>query len=215
MLPALTSASWMFDAKCRVAQGVNFYPAQGEPTAPALAVCRSCPVREQCLEYALAANETFGIWGGVSADRRAVLRRRGLARPRRREIVDPVGCDSDDEQMTVVEGASNGRADHAVVGTGPTCEICGEPLDDDRVAAHAKTCSAEDCKTEHDRRRRRASYARSRNGSAPVTPVTPAVPLLAAGPLWAAVAAAGTVTRLDINVAGECWTLTRTISKES
>lgn len=52
-----------------------FFPERGEPTGPAKAVCRGCPVREACLEYALAAGETFGIWGGMSERERRRLRR--------------------------------------------------------------------------------------------------------------------------------------------
>ena len=29
-------------------------------------MCRGCVVREDCLEYALANGEKFGIWGGMS-----------------------------------------------------------------------------------------------------------------------------------------------------
>lgn len=37
--------------------------------------CGRCPIREKCLEYALAANETHGVWGGMSAPERRALRR--------------------------------------------------------------------------------------------------------------------------------------------
>lgn len=37
--------------------------------------CRQCPVKAQCLELALANNEQFGIWGGLSVSQRKKLRR--------------------------------------------------------------------------------------------------------------------------------------------
>jgi WhiB family transcriptional regulator, redox-sensing transcriptional regulator len=38
-------------------------------------LCQSCPIRLVCLEYALAANEDYGIWGGLSAKQRKGLKR--------------------------------------------------------------------------------------------------------------------------------------------
>ncbi len=44
-------------------------------------MCRGCVVREECLEFALANGEKFGIWGGMSErERRRVRRQRALAR---------------------------------------------------------------------------------------------------------------------------------------
>ena len=47
--------------------------AQTDPEAKA--VCQACQVREDCLEYALANDERFGIWGGMSERERRRLRR--------------------------------------------------------------------------------------------------------------------------------------------
>ncbi len=44
-------------------------------------MCRGCVVREDCLEYALANGEKFGIWGGLSErERRRIRRMRTLQR---------------------------------------------------------------------------------------------------------------------------------------
>jgi WhiB family redox-sensing transcriptional regulator len=44
----------------------------------ALKICRSCPVKQKCLEHALRVPEFFGVWGGTTADERnAILRKRG------------------------------------------------------------------------------------------------------------------------------------------
>lgn len=37
--------------------------------------CRNCPVKAQCLDFALRNNEQFGIWGGTSVTERRLLRR--------------------------------------------------------------------------------------------------------------------------------------------
>ena len=45
----------------------------------AKAVCASCPVLNACREHALAVQEPYGIWGGLSEDdRAAILMRRGI-----------------------------------------------------------------------------------------------------------------------------------------
>lgn len=33
-------------------------------------LCRSCPLKFQCLEYALVAKEPFGVWGGMTSEER-------------------------------------------------------------------------------------------------------------------------------------------------
>lgn len=68
--------AWFDRAAC---QGMNpdlFFTERGESTAQAKAVCRSCPVREACLELALSSPiERFGIWGGASERERKTMRR--------------------------------------------------------------------------------------------------------------------------------------------
>ena len=57
-----------------------FFPERGASTREAKEVCRGCVVREDCLEFAIANSEKFGIWGGMSErERRRVRRARVLA----------------------------------------------------------------------------------------------------------------------------------------
>jgi WhiB family redox-sensing transcriptional regulator len=42
--------------------------------ARAKAVCAGCPVREACLEFALANDERWGVWGGTSERQRRAMR---------------------------------------------------------------------------------------------------------------------------------------------
>lgn len=69
------SPTWHPAAACRGTKPELFYPLRGEPTAPAKAVCATCPVIVDCLNYALSNHETFGIWGGTSERERRRLRR--------------------------------------------------------------------------------------------------------------------------------------------
>lgn len=46
----------------------------------AKAVCGSCPVRMDCLNYALSRPEKYGTWGGLNEEERAAERRRRMRR---------------------------------------------------------------------------------------------------------------------------------------
>src|SRR5215216_1852409 len=73
--------SWQDYANCLGVDPDLFFPERGASTREAKAVCRGCVVREDCLEYALAHGEKFGIWGGLSErERRRVRRQRALDR---------------------------------------------------------------------------------------------------------------------------------------
>ena len=72
--------SWQAQANCMGVDPDLFFPERGASTREAKEVCRGCVVREDCLEYALANGEKFGIWGGMSErERRRVRRMRVLA----------------------------------------------------------------------------------------------------------------------------------------
>src|SRR5262245_63945203 len=72
---------WQERANCLGVDPDLFFPERGASTREAKAVCRSCEVRVDCLEYALAHGEKFGIWGGLSErERRRVRRQRALER---------------------------------------------------------------------------------------------------------------------------------------
>ncbi|CAN5601145.1 hypothetical protein BH24ACT5_BH24ACT5_17330 [soil metagenome] len=65
---------WTTDAACRGMPADLFFPQQGQPSDQAKAVCAGCPVRTECLNYALTHYELFGIWGGTSQKQRRRLR---------------------------------------------------------------------------------------------------------------------------------------------
>src|SRR5690606_5036813 len=52
-----------------------FFPERGVSTREAKEVCRACVVRVECLEFAHANGEKFGIWGGMSERERRRARR--------------------------------------------------------------------------------------------------------------------------------------------
>ena len=68
--------SWQTDSLCAQTDPEAFFPEKGGSTRDAKKICTSCEVRNQCLEYALANDERFGIWGGLSERERRKLRKR-------------------------------------------------------------------------------------------------------------------------------------------
>ena len=77
--------AWQFRAACRGEDSSLFFaPSYFEKReekrareAGAKRLCAVCPVRIECLEYALRIRETHGVWGGLNeTERRALLRDR-------------------------------------------------------------------------------------------------------------------------------------------
>ncbi|NLF05129.1 MAG: WhiB family transcriptional regulator [Actinomycetales bacterium] len=67
---------WQERALCAQTDPEAFFPEKGGSTREAKRVCTGCEVRSECLEYALANDERFGIWGGLSERERRKLKRR-------------------------------------------------------------------------------------------------------------------------------------------
>lgn len=66
---------WQERAGCMTADPDLFFPERGSPGDSAKRVCVNCEVRLECLEYALANGERYGIWGGLTERERTRLRR--------------------------------------------------------------------------------------------------------------------------------------------
>jgi WhiB family redox-sensing transcriptional regulator len=70
--------SWQEQALCAETDPEAFFPEKGGSTREAKKICTGCEVKAECLEYALANDERFGIWGGLSERERRRLRRRAV-----------------------------------------------------------------------------------------------------------------------------------------
>lgn len=68
----VAGATWMEEAQCARTDPEVFFSTNGS-SAAAIAVCRSCPVIEQCLQFALASHQRNGIWGGTTSHARSLL----------------------------------------------------------------------------------------------------------------------------------------------
>jgi WhiB family transcriptional regulator, redox-sensing transcriptional regulator len=80
--------NWRHDAACLEEDPDLFFPVGS--TGPAMlqiaeakAVCGRCPVREQCLEWAMELGQDSGVWGGLDENERRALKRRTARRQSR------------------------------------------------------------------------------------------------------------------------------------
>ena len=69
---------WQERALCAQTDPEAFFPEKGGSTREAKRICLGCEVKDECLEYALAKDERFGIWGGLSERERRKLKKRAV-----------------------------------------------------------------------------------------------------------------------------------------
>jgi WhiB family redox-sensing transcriptional regulator len=72
----VTRAEWMQSAACKGETVDRFFNPPGTVPFEALALCYRCPVRADCLDYAVENRIEHGLWGGLTAKQR-IDRRRG------------------------------------------------------------------------------------------------------------------------------------------
>lgn len=80
----LVDVAWQDRGRCRdVGQELFYPPLERESArrrqsreAAAKAVCAPCPVRVECLTWALDSGEQYGVWGGMTERERDRLARR-------------------------------------------------------------------------------------------------------------------------------------------
>jgi WhiB family transcriptional regulator, redox-sensing transcriptional regulator len=75
LFDGLDRQDWQERALCAQTDPEAFFPEKGGSTREAKRICAGCEVRAECLEYALAFDERFGIWGGLSERERRRLKR--------------------------------------------------------------------------------------------------------------------------------------------
>jgi WhiB family transcriptional regulator, redox-sensing transcriptional regulator len=84
-MAATILTDWWSVAACRSRDPELFFPISSsgparEQIKRAKAGCAGCQVRPECLDFALRAHVTEGVWGGTSADERELLLRRRACR---------------------------------------------------------------------------------------------------------------------------------------
>jgi len=113
----LERPDWQAFAACRSAD-VDldaFFPGRGDRTDEARAICATCTVRDECLEYAMENGIQHGIWGGKSErERRKMRRQQRIDSGAGQRGPMPLGC-----------GTRAGAGRHRQHGE-PVCEECRE-----------------------------------------------------------------------------------------
>lgn len=77
MTAAVPPPEWTEQALCTQIGGDLWFPEHGEDQRPAKRVCAACPVRQQCLDAAIARQEQHGIFGGLNIRERRAYQRNG------------------------------------------------------------------------------------------------------------------------------------------
>jgi WhiB family redox-sensing transcriptional regulator len=87
-----SATNWRSAGACRSADPDLFFPVSSvgpaeRQIAQAKLICAACKVRQECLDFALAQNQLYGIWGGTTAeDRQRDRRRKRRAAAARRTV---------------------------------------------------------------------------------------------------------------------------------
>jgi len=78
--PVASEWEWQHEGACRSLPSEMFFHPDGERGPrrrnrenTAKAICATCPVIEACRKHALAVQEPYGIWGGLSEDDRLAI----------------------------------------------------------------------------------------------------------------------------------------------
>jgi WhiB family redox-sensing transcriptional regulator len=99
--------SWQEQGACRGMDPDLWFPDRGESSVEGKRICREqCPVRFECLEYALEAHER-GLWGGYSERERRRMR------------------ESPSKRKPINHGTEGGYQAHVRRGV-PVCHACNE-----------------------------------------------------------------------------------------
>lgn len=74
--PLTRNYDWRDDAACREYDPELWFPvgsghAAQEQEEAAKHICGGCPVRPECLDWAIASGQSSGVWGGLSEYERA------------------------------------------------------------------------------------------------------------------------------------------------
>ncbi len=94
------ATEWRSAGACLPADPDLFFPiatgpVEAKQVAMARRICAGCPVRQQCLDFAMRTGETHGIWGGTTPEERLRARRARTARLRRHAATLPAWADAD------------------------------------------------------------------------------------------------------------------------
>jgi WhiB family redox-sensing transcriptional regulator len=81
--PVADHWGWQFEGACNGIETDEFFledNMRGKTKrireVNAIAICNTCPVKQQCLDHALSVPEVYGVWGGMTEEQRHLLAKR-------------------------------------------------------------------------------------------------------------------------------------------
>lgn len=74
---------WREKASCRDLDTAIFFADTPDGLETAKSICRGCPVRKECFDFALRTRQNYGVWGGENFDDAKRLRRNAATKARR------------------------------------------------------------------------------------------------------------------------------------
>ena len=115
-------ADWMADAACAEVDPELWFPETGGSSREAKRICARCGVLAECLAYAMANDERYGVWGGHSERARRKLRTRQArpVDPRTERIRALVAAGRSNVEIAAVLGCSDRQV-------GRICQAAGIP----------------------------------------------------------------------------------------
>jgi WhiB family redox-sensing transcriptional regulator len=148
----VASWGWQDDAECRGEGLWLFFGQPGERTferdrreRAAKAICAFCPVRRECLDYALHKPEGDGLWGGLNEDERAAERRRRQRRAHRESVTRPEADDVPDKRCRACQqdkpATDYGPARQNADGLNSACKACTAAMAKERRHARKAVAS--------------------------------------------------------------------------
>jgi WhiB family redox-sensing transcriptional regulator len=80
-MPRPRGEGWHTDALCAQVDGDLWFPEKGDAHGAdkAKAFCVTCPVVNECLDYAMDNNIKHGVWGNKTPDQRTRMRNKKAA----------------------------------------------------------------------------------------------------------------------------------------
>ena len=69
----MPAVSWQEQARCHQYDPELFFDPHRRTERRAKSICARCPVRSECLLFALEAHVEFGVWGGLNSKERRWL----------------------------------------------------------------------------------------------------------------------------------------------
>ena len=108
---------WRTLAACQFADPDLFFPISssgpaGVQVAQAKAICAGCPVRQQCLAFALRTHQVHGVWGGLSEQERYPLISATLAGVERGQAAEVDAVHAPDPRDDHEHAGAGAAADH-------------------------------------------------------------------------------------------------------